>query len=286
MQFQPLPEISTLSMDDEYFTRAFARLMKHYPQLHHIITKSYVNDEWHKVARRTGHPASALMHKWYRMRDSYRADLRRQLEMPPEEFEPKWRLFNELYYLREIELKRIRPRKPSSELANTRKRKVQMPKPMPVPLLEIKQEPASPPRRYPLSTPVFEQKLPLQSIVKQEYTVPVKKESPVACKPSLPPPSLQQAPMKIEAGRNYCVQTPQPEAKNIMYGVDMDYDFLLTRIYPYLSSVPLEYKQELYSRMQKQMYCEFKRVQRIVHTSAGTDDSIMLTAQSKDDAGK
>uniref|UniRef100_A0A182MXP7 MADF domain-containing protein n=1 Tax=Anopheles dirus TaxID=7168 RepID=A0A182MXP7_9DIPT len=260
-------------MDDLNFGIKFIRLMKGHVNLHSIITKTRMDPEWNIVAAEMNYPAQELMHKWHRMRDSYRAELRRELDAPLHEFEPKWRLYGEMQYMRDIELKRIRPRNPSSDTDKIRKRKLpKMPEPMRVPKPEIKKEPASPPA-WLLTYPAAEQMLPLEMLVKQEPPEPVYKQEEEEWQ-EIADPELPSA-LSIVPGRSYCIPKPLPDAESIAFGLDGDYDFLMARVYPYLSCLPLYRKKDFYNRLQKMIYDEYMQDFRTVRSLLISSNSIL-----------
>uniref|UniRef100_A0A8W7Q1V1 Uncharacterized protein n=1 Tax=Anopheles coluzzii TaxID=1518534 RepID=A0A8W7Q1V1_ANOCL len=82
------------------------------------------------------------------------------------------------------------------------------------------------------------------------------------------PPPQQASRAASSRNRNYRIPIPDPAGSTINIGEDLDYDFLMTRVYPYVSCFPAARKLVIYDKMLQLVYREYMREKRALDTAA------------------
>ncbi|XP_041785080.1 translation initiation factor IF-2-like [Anopheles merus] len=81
------------------------------------------------------------------------------------------------------------------------------------------------------------------------------------------PPPQQASRAASSRNRNYRIPIPDPAGGTINIGEDLDYDFLMTRVYPYVSCFPAARKLVIYDKMLQLVYREYMREKRALDTA-------------------
>uniref|UniRef100_A0A182TME2 Uncharacterized protein n=1 Tax=Anopheles melas TaxID=34690 RepID=A0A182TME2_9DIPT len=93
------------------------------------------------------------------------------------------------------------------------------------------------------------------------------------------PPPQQASRAASSRNRNYRIPIPDPAGSTINIGEDLDYDFLMTRVYPYVSCFPAARKLVIYDKMLQLVYREYMREKRALDTAAFAGPELPLAAE-------